>query len=129
MDKIVPIKNNKFYCEKCDYSCSKSAHWKQHLLTAKHKNGISATYNGIQKSPSHFSCIFCNKIYKHRSGQYRHQKKCKNRHSQLVKISQKLAKKRDSEFICECGKIYKHASSLSKHRKQCIYLHLFVQHH
>ena len=27
---------NNFYCEKCDYTCSKVYNWKKHLDTAKH---------------------------------------------------------------------------------------------
>ena len=27
---------NNYYCEKCDYTCSKVYNWKKHLDTAKH---------------------------------------------------------------------------------------------
>tara|TARA_Y100000816_G_C26104416_1_gene586326 strand:+ start:1273 stop:2280 length:1008 start_codon:yes stop_codon:yes gene_type:complete len=122
MEKSCPKNKQKFYCKICDYGCSKKSSFNKHLLTAKHKNGISPQKNGIKKLPSVFRCIFCNKNYKHRSGQYRHQKICKKRPSVLAKISHQLAIPQNYSFICECGKSYKHASSLSKHRKSCIYL-------
>ena len=122
MSKSCPENKYKFYCEICDYGCSKKSSFNKHILTAKHKKGISMVHNDIKKLPSKFECRFCKKKYKHKSGQYRHQNICKKRPSQLAKISQKLAKISHSDFICECGKSYKHASSLSKHRKNCKYL-------
>lgn len=126
MDKSCTKNLQKFYCKICDYGCSRKSSFNKHLLTAKHKNGIYVQKNGIKKLQLNFACIFCSQKYKHKSGQYRHQKICKNRPSQLAKISHKLAKKNKinkTNFICECGKSYKHASSLSKHRKHCAFLH------
>lgn len=65
-----------FYCEYCDYKCFLSQHWKQHILTKKHKNHIfnnidNSVNNGIQ----YFECG-CGKNYKDRSGLWRHKKKC-----------------------------------------------------
>ncbi len=35
-----PNKNTqKFFCDKCDYCCSKKSDFNKHLLTRKHKNG------------------------------------------------------------------------------------------
>ena len=127
MDKSFQKKQQKFYCKICDYGCSKKSLYTKHLLTAKHKNGIFSKNNGIKKFPAVFSCKYCNKNYKHKSGQYRHQKICKFNPSQLVQISHKLAMHKNFQHICECGKIYKHASSLSKHKKTCIYLHSLVE--
>ena len=122
MDKSCPKNKQKFYCKKCDYGCSKKSSYNKHLATAKHKNDIFLHEQGIKKFPTDFNCKFCNKKYKHKSGQYRHQKICKKQPSQLAKLATKLAIINKQDFICECGKLYKHASSLSKHKKLCNYL-------
>ena len=57
----------KFHCEKCDYSCSKKHLWTQHISTLKHKR---------QRPATKFVCEICGKIYKQRSGLWRHKKKC-----------------------------------------------------
>ena len=33
---------SEFYCEKCDYKCSKLFCWKQHLNTSKHQNATES---------------------------------------------------------------------------------------
>jgi len=74
----------KFYCETCDFVCCKKYNWERHLMTAKHiiaTNGnILATQkeqkeqnDGINKS---LACQSCGKIYKDRTGLWRHTKKC-----------------------------------------------------
>ena len=57
----------KFYCEKCDYSCSKKHLWTQHISTLKHQR---------QRLATKFVCEICGKVYKQRSGLWRHKKKC-----------------------------------------------------
>jgi len=67
--------NNKYYCELCDYKCSKIFLWKQHNLTAKHiwkrleTNRNSDINNKLQ-------CLSCNKNFQNRSGLWKHKKKC-----------------------------------------------------
>ena len=66
-------KNAKYYCKKCDYTCSNKKDFKKHKLTAKHLRGE----HGNKKNPIvEFSCEICGKGYKHRSGLSRHRKKC-----------------------------------------------------
>lgn len=66
----------KFYCDLCDYKCFLLQHWKQHILTKKHKNRI---FNNIDNSVNgyiqYFECE-CGKNYKDRSGLWKHKKKC-----------------------------------------------------
>ena len=119
--KIVSKNINVYYCETCDYKCSKSSHWKQHILTRKHKNGKNGNFNDNKKKAP-IECPHCSKIYAHKSGLSRHIKICKKGVSQLAKISQKLANISKEKFKCGCGKSYKHASSLSKHKTKCKYL-------
>ena len=35
---LMPKNANKYYCEKCDFNCSKQSNWASHLSTRKHKN-------------------------------------------------------------------------------------------
>ena len=57
----------KYQCKRCDYECSKKHLWTQHLSTLKHKR---------QRPATKFVCEICGKIYKQRSGLWRHKKKC-----------------------------------------------------
>jgi hypothetical protein len=69
--------NADFYCKKCDYKCSMRQHWKQHILTKKHKYSI---FNNVDNSVNQtinqkFICQ-CGKSYKERSGLWKHKQKC-----------------------------------------------------
>lgn len=61
-----------FYCDKCDYTCSKKSCWSQHLLTSKH---IKANL-GLMPANKEYACEKCNKIFCHQSSYCRHKKKC-----------------------------------------------------
>ena len=65
----------KFHCEKCDYSCSKKHLWTQHVSTLKHKR---------QRPATKFVCEICGKVYKQRSGLWRHKKKCESSEDEYV---------------------------------------------
>jgi hypothetical protein len=69
--------NADFYCKRCDYKCSMRQHWKQHILTKKHKYSI---FNNVDNSVNQtinqkFICQ-CGKSYKERSGLWKHKQKC-----------------------------------------------------
>ena len=71
-------KSQKFYCKFCDYTTSDKRDFKKHNLTRKHisqRNGNKNGNNG--NTQCFFTCEFCKKSYKHRSGLSRHKKKCK----------------------------------------------------
>ena len=61
-----------FYCDKCDYTCSKRSCWSQHLLTAKH---LKANL-GLMPANKEYACEKCNKIFCHQSSYCRHKNKC-----------------------------------------------------
>lgn len=68
-----------YYCDVCDYSCSKNFLWKQHVNTNKHKSAYLETYGNEVETPyetSSFKCSNCSKIYKNRSGLWKHKKTC-----------------------------------------------------
>jgi hypothetical protein len=71
----MPKKSIDFYCEICDFKCSKKSNFEKHLHTLKHKrqqenNGKNAKINQT------YNCINCTKIFKDRAGLWRHSKKC-----------------------------------------------------
>ena len=72
-------KKNSFYCDVCDYNCVSKFLWNQHVNTKKHKNAYLETYGNEVETPleiSSFKCSNCNKIYKNRSGLWKHKKTC-----------------------------------------------------
>jgi hypothetical protein len=59
-----------FYCELCDYKCSKQSVFNKHLSTAKHQK----ITNGNKNVP--LTCKQCFQTFKYRSGLSRHTKTC-----------------------------------------------------
>ena len=68
-----------YMCEICDYKCKKKQHLTQHFNTIKHKtlfgNIVSITTEHVK--PITYDCA-CGKIYKDRTGLWKHRKKCKD---------------------------------------------------
>jgi hypothetical protein len=70
-----------FYCEKCDYKCSREWLFKRHKLTRKHQNAdkmLTLTDQKGVKGADHVSkniCI-CEKEYEHKQSLFKHKKKC-----------------------------------------------------
>ena len=65
------LSSDKYYCQKCDYSCLYSSEYERHLGTAKHKKQHLTTEEQQKK----LECL-CGKKYKERTALYRHKKKC-----------------------------------------------------
>lgn len=61
-----------FYCDICDYKCSRLFLWKQHISTRKHK---MVTNDNKMVTKNMLNCV-CGRTYKYRSGLSRHFKKC-----------------------------------------------------
>jgi hypothetical protein len=75
--------SNNYVCELCDYSSSRSSQYQRHIKTDKHKNNEKSTYcqqlsTSVNDLCSKFVCD-CGKIYKERSGLWRHKKICQNK--------------------------------------------------
>jgi len=78
MTHFTPKNAEKYYCEKCYFTCSKSSDWGRHILTRKHKNDDNddkknAVY--AKHLSKHFECD-CGKKYVYRQGLSIHRKKC-----------------------------------------------------
>jgi hypothetical protein len=67
-----------YYCEICDYECSKTYNWKKHLLTSKHLQETNGNIVETQKGQiePNICCQNCNKEFKTRSGLWKHKKQC-----------------------------------------------------
>ena len=64
-----------FYCETCDFKCSKHNEFKRHLVTIKHKRLHDATKKTLINEPKIFSCV-CGNKYKHHSSLAKHKRTC-----------------------------------------------------
>ena len=82
--KITSKNIQKFYCETCDFKCSKLGDWSRHNSTLKHQKE-EKRYKKIQKdtiitsnTSKNINLYFCDcgKEYKHHSGLWRHKKIC-----------------------------------------------------
>ena len=69
-----------YYCETCDFKCSKKYSWERHLTTSKHlmetDGNILETKKGKKGQHDCFTCEVCNKSYKNRSGLWKHKQSC-----------------------------------------------------
>ena len=68
--------SSKFYCELCDYTCSKQSVFNKHLSTRKHANNNANNGKMSQKCSKAYTCETCSKVFKDRAGLWRHKKKC-----------------------------------------------------
>jgi len=67
-------KSSDFYCEICDYICSRKGDFKKHLISKKH----NANKNSKNANKNSKYCL-CGKAFKHHSSLCRHIKSCKIR--------------------------------------------------
>jgi len=95
-----------FHCEYCVYNTSRLSQFKRHLTTAKHKKYEESTFcqqssTVVNKKSSVFTCI-CGKIYKERTGLWRHKNKnnCEQPHEkiyckEIINEDNKITEKKD----------------------------------
>jgi hypothetical protein len=79
---------NNYYCEKCDYECSKIYNWKKHLDTAKHIQEINGN-DLVAKSGKQcqtYCCEKCQKKFYTNSGLWKHKKICDTNDNNLNNI-------------------------------------------
>jgi ribosomal protein L37AE/L43A len=67
---------NEFYCNFCDYKCSKKYNWLKHLNTLKHKESTTDNTLVAKEQLTSYKCENCSKEYSERTGLWRHKKKC-----------------------------------------------------
>ena len=87
-----------FYCEKCDFKCSKKWLYDRHSNTSKHKN----TYTNLPKScKKYYKCEDCGKEYIHRQSLHTHKQKCKPETTPIVEPDQIDIKSLDMNLIMQ----------------------------
>jgi len=70
-------KNDILYsCKLCDFNTSKKTNFELHTQTQKHIRNHLATFSNIEATEKMIKCENCNKIYKNRTGLWRHAKVC-----------------------------------------------------
>ena len=106
----------KFYCDICDFKCSKQSNWNTHLNTLKHKILINPNKK-MPKNAKNFHCENCDFKCIYQSNWDKH---LLNHNHKILINSEKMPKNATSKYECPCGKFYKHASSLCAHKKKCL---------
>ncbi len=131
MLKICSKYADNFYCEKCDYKCSKTFLWKQHCKTKKH-NDYKGLQKGLQKGLHNDYKCECGKKYTKRQNLYRHKKTCEisknttpekemiTNDNKMITNDNKMITNDLNDYKCQfCNKVYKYKSGISRHKKKC----------
>ena len=111
METKIPSKIPKFFCDVCHYKTANKKDYNKHILTLKHIERTKRKQMETEISQQHYECE-CGKIYKNKSGLWKHQKetKCQKRKSENPQ----------NGFVCLiCNKSYNSRSGLWKHSKNC----------
>jgi hypothetical protein len=83
LEKNLP----KFVCEHCDFKCCQKGDWNRHIMRAKHIVSVNGNVQEIletKKLKKNFNGSYichCGKIFKTNSGLWKHNKICKNKHT------------------------------------------------
>lgn len=99
-----------FFCECCNYRCSRKLDFERHLSTRKHKMMTNNDKNAQKSAQVEFVCE-CGKRYRYRQGLSVHKKNCKvsePKLSSLVDSNYKI----NAETILE---LFKQNKELQKH--------------
>ena len=71
-----------FCCEKCDYNTSNKKDFTKHTTTLKHKNNVNGNETEVLEIPKSLNnnsyICNCQKVFKTKSGLWKHNQKCKN---------------------------------------------------
>jgi len=104
--KELPKNANFFCCEICDFTTSKKSNYDLHTQTQKHIRNNLACFSINSATEKILKCDICNKIYKDRSGLWRHKSKCKIKEDSIIEntiientIIENNSDKNNSEMI------------------------------
>jgi len=114
-------KNGKviYYCENCDYTCSKKYNWDKHLMTSKHYNETKCndcvTEKVAKVAKSIYCCENCNKEYNNRTSLWRHKQKCEKDINEPTdkELIMKILKQ-NSELIKENSELRKEQTDIKE---------------
>ena len=90
----------KYYCEKCEYKCSKKYSWDRHIATAKHSLEMSGNDLGAKncKEGQNYLCKICDKCFNTNAGLWKHKQKCNSKITDDI-IENKEGKEGKDELI------------------------------
>ena len=74
--KVVKSCKKKFTCVKCNYITFRKNNFEKHKLTRKHLKNTQGNFGKLEETQKVVKCEFCNKIFKSKSGKWKHKKKC-----------------------------------------------------
>ena len=105
-----------YYCEKCDFKCSKIYNWKRHIVTSKHTKEIFGNDLGAKKGKKgqKQTCEKCEKYFHTKAGLWKHNQKCiftketyddnknknKNKNNEIAQETILSILKQNSELQC-----------------------------
>jgi len=110
-----------YYCEKCEFTCSKKYNWERHISTSKHTEEIFGHNFGAKGATSEIYehiCQYCNQKYKTNSGLWKHTKKCIQTNKTKMIIDVIKDDKNVQDFLMEQNKQL--IEQLSQQNKQLI---------
>jgi hypothetical protein len=123
----------KFFCNFCDYGTCRKNRYAEHLITAKHQkkafgNNLETFGNVISEK---IVCNVCLKEFKHRSGLWKHKKKCENEpknNSNKDELIQYLMKESQElkNLILEIAKKDTYNQSINNSHNKTFNLQLFL---
>ena len=114
--KVAKVAHIQYYCEHCNYICSKKFNYDKHILTAKHKKvtlGDKMVAKSSKKEPTDntitnetvynkYLCEHCDREYSSRNGLWKHKKNCKYNNDIVSNVTDKelmmMLIKDNSEF-------------------------------
>jgi hypothetical protein len=76
-DKKAQKNAGEYFCNFCNFKCSKYSDYTRHLLTAKHKRMTNDdAKNAVNNDTTNGYKCDCGKMYRYRQGLHQHKKKC-----------------------------------------------------
>jgi hypothetical protein len=80
MKQILPQKNPKFFCEKCQFGTGNKKDFNRHIATAKHLDETNETKKNPKKPQINtmLKCVECLLFFNSRTSLWRHKKMCHN---------------------------------------------------
>jgi hypothetical protein len=88
-DQKMPKNAENFYCEKCNFICSKKSNWDKHLLTLKHLKDDQGLLFSVTKNAENAENLHqckCGKIYKYKQGLSKHKKNCNEENKSITNV-------------------------------------------
>ena len=100
---LAPKSAKKFYCETCDFNCSKQYEWSRHCLTRKHNNTYKILTNTYILAPKSATCEHvceCGNMYKHRQSLHNHRKYCS-----IIQVASEPINNYKTHVSSECNSV------------------------